>query len=719
MANPYAELEKQMAGSHQAESQSVANPYAELEKVFANKSKEDKAKLLKELAESKSGFDKFLIATGKGLTDVGRGVQNLFGANKQPDQTEAEAFEALRQTAPFTVGAGEIVGQAAPFVPAALGAAALTASAGAVPTVLGQAAVGGLEGATIAKGTDGDVASAAGTGAIIAGGIEAISPVLGRISRQFYQQLTGQAPKGMLVDPSGRPTPEMQQALQQAGMSWQDLTNQARRAVMAQPQGANPEQVARIAGFEQMGAPYSRGNITQADIDVGSEQRLLGSITDPAAEQYRNLIMNQSQAFEREAQAIADKFNPSGEVTDVGQAVKDALMGRKSQLKAERKELYGKLAEAARNTEGMPIFTDDLLSKVDPDVNFGDIRALAPGAYDALNRVLVEFGVNRSNEALEAAAKAGIKPESIKPLSLSNFESFRKRLNNIVAADRTGAIANIAGPLKQALDEEVDLMAKTLEMSPIEEVAKAAKDARRAHAALKTEFDDKAITAKLTDKAAWGSNEPKVYASQVYQQVMAKSTPIEQTNKLLQSLRNSSDTGKLAINELRGQAVLDLLDSAMKAKSNKINGQLIFNGNAFVQAFTKNEAKIKALFAGDDEAMRRLQNMVARAKDITPSARMTPKGSADVNMDIARNVFRMLGFAGGDMTTIGGAMLGGAMKSSSMKSQAAQAASPKAQKVQYFNEIVIDNYPRLAAGLGIAVAQEDNRSNTSQQQEAQ
>ena len=86
----------------------------------------------------------------------------------------------------------------------------------------------------------------------------------------------------------------------------------------------------------------------------------------------------------------------------------------------------------------------------------------------------------------------------------------------------------MTGPIKQALDEEIDLMSRTMELSPAPEVAQAAKDARRSHVALMTEFDPKAITTKLTDRAAWGSNEPKVYASKVYQQVMAKNTPIEQ-----------------------------------------------------------------------------------------------------------------------------------------------------------------------------------------------
>jgi len=700
MSNPYEQFDEKPA----------ENPYDEIETMLSSQGDAARKKALKELAESEPGWNKFLISVGKGMTDLGRGAANLFGADLKPSQIETEAFEALRETAPWTTLGGEIVGQAAPFLPLSIGAGAAAAGSSLTTRALAQGAIGGLEGATIAKGTGGDAISSAGLGAGIAGGIEAISPVIGRVSRQVYQRVTGNPPAGTLVTPNGRPTPEMEQALQQAGLSWDDLIINARQAVAQQPQGAMPDQAARIAGFEQMQAPYSRGNITQADVDVGTEQRLLGSISQPEAEQYRSLIMAQSRAFQDEIDRIAGNFSPSGNVSEVGQSVKDALSGRKTQLKAERKELYGKLAEAARNAEGMPIFTDDLLSKVDPDVNFGDIQAMVPDAYNALNRVLVEFGVNRSTDALEAAARAGIKPEMIKPLDLSNAESFRKRLNSIMQSDRTGAIANIAGPIKQALDDEIDLMADTLAMSPVQEVATAAKEARRANIALKTEFDQKAITSKLTDRASWGSNEPKVYASQVYSQVMAKSTPIEQLESLTTSLSKAGGTGRLALNELRGQAVLDLLDSSMKAQTNKINGQLIFNGNAFVSAFKKNEPKIRVLFKDDPEALKRLENVVARAKDITPSARMTPKGSADVNADIARSLIRGLGIAGGDITTIGGALVGGSMKSRAVRSQSSAAANPKAQRVQHFNQIVIDNYPRLAAGLGVSAVASDEQS---------
>lgn len=694
MANPFDQFDEKKPAK--------VNPYDRIEADAAAKSKANTSAALQQLASEQPWWNKLLISTGKGFSDIGRGVQNALGANIKPDETEKMAWEALQKESPVLSTIGEVVGQAAPFAPLSLGAAAATAGRSLGAKALGQAAVGATEGATIAKGTDGDVGSSAGVGAAIAGGVEAISPVLGRISRQVYQRVTGRTPAGVLVDPSGAPTPEMQQALDQAGLSWQELTAQARQAVQSQPQGANPAQVARIAGFEQIGAPYSKGNVTQKDVDVGAEQRLLGSITAPEAEQYRSLIMAQSQAFEDAVNSVAERA--SANQSQIGELVKDALAGRKGELKAERKELYGKLAEVARNAGDMPIFTNDLLKSVDPDVSLGDIRAIAPQSYDALNRTLVEFGVLRDNQALEMAAKSGIRPEDIKVLGLDNQESFRKRLNLIAASDKSGAISNIIGPIKNALDNEVDEMSKALELSPNQNVAEAAKAARRANIALKQEFDAKSITSKLIDRASWGSNEPKVYASKVYQTIMANSSPIEQTKALVSSLEKAGSTGRIALKEMRGQAVMDLLDSAMKAQSNKINGQYIFNGNNFAKAFDANKEKIALLFKDDQQAYKKLQNIVARSRDITPSARMTPKGSADVNMDIARSVLGGIFGSGDPVTSIGTAMASNALKSSGVRKASSSAVKAKPDKTQHFNEIVIDNYPRLAAGIGISSA---------------
>lgn len=691
MANPFDQFDEKPA----------ANPYDQIEKDIEAKRKARTVGAMREVAAAEPWWSKLLISTGKGMTDVGRGVQNLLGANIKPSESEMMANQAMQEEAPVLSTVGEVIGQAAPFAPLALGSAALTAGRSLGAKVLGQAAVGATEGATIAKGTGGDVGTAAGTGAVIAGGVEALNPVLGRIGRQVYQRITGKAPTGVLVDPTGAPTPEMQQALDQAGLNWQELTAQARQSVVEQPQGANPEQVARIAGFEQMGAPYSKGNVTQRDVDVGSEQRLLGSIVAPEAEAYRNLILNQSKAFADEAERIAGSVSGPEQL---GEAVKDSLFARRKVLKDERKNLYGALAEKARQAEGVPLLTDDFMSKISPDLNPRRIKSIAPGQYDAMQDLLVEFGVVKDTVAVEEAIKKGLKPEDIKPLTLGNFETFRQEIGQIISSDRTGAIANMLGPIKNALDEEVDMAVQRLAMSPNDDVAAAAKAARNANVALKTEFDPKAITSKLIDRASWGSNEPKVYASKVYQTIMAPSSPIEQTKALVSSLEKAGGTGKLALKELRGQSVMDLLDSAMKAQTNKINGQLIFNGNNFAKAFDANKEKITLLFKDDPEGFKRLQNVVARSRDITPSARMVPKGSGDINMDVTRNILGTIFGAGDPVTTVGTAMASNALKSSGVRKSANAAAKGTPERTEYLNQMLLENYPRLAAGLGVSAA---------------
>ena len=183
---------------------------------------------------------------------------------------------------------------------------------------------------------------------------------------------------------------------------------------------------------------------------------------------------------------------------------------------------------------------------------------------------------------------------------------------------------------------------------------------------------------------------------------------------LVSSLGKSGSTGKLALNEMRGQMALDLMDSAMKAQTNKINGQLMFNGNAFVKAFTDNETKIRALYKDDPAALKRLENVVARAKDITPSARMTPKGSADQNMDIARSMFGLLGLADSGVTSIGAGMASGFFGGRAISKSSAKAATPQAQRTIYLNQMISENYPRLAAGLAVSAAAAEKEENNPQ-----
>lgn len=148
-------------------------------------------------AKGMSGLEAFGVSMGKGLTDIGRGL----GLAEPASEAEITGMEQLSQERPFASGAGEIIGQALPFVPAAIGAsmAAPAVGLGATGTqalnIAGQGLVGAAEGGTIARGTGQDVMGSALTGGAVAAGVEAVSPVLGRAITTTYRRMTGGDPK--------------------------------------------------------------------------------------------------------------------------------------------------------------------------------------------------------------------------------------------------------------------------------------------------------------------------------------------------------------------------------------------------------------------------------------------------------------------------------------------------------------------------------------------
>jgi hypothetical protein len=154
---------------------------------------------LKETAQGVGAFEAFMIGTGKGFTDIGRAV----GLADPETDSDRQAMEALRAERPYTTGAGEITGQAAPFIPAGLGIGAIPSMAG---RALAGAGLGAAEGGAISAGTGGDVLEGAGVGAAIGGGAEVLFPVLGRLGRALYRRVKGAEPTSSMFDSAGRPT---------------------------------------------------------------------------------------------------------------------------------------------------------------------------------------------------------------------------------------------------------------------------------------------------------------------------------------------------------------------------------------------------------------------------------------------------------------------------------------------------------------------------------
>lgn len=665
---------------------------------------EGQQQALKELAKKQSMLDTFFISAGKGMMDVARGV----GLADQPSEIERQGFEALSEERPITSGAGEVVGQAAPFlVPG--GAVGAIGSTGL--RVGASAGLGALEGGIISKGTGGsgeDIATSSGVGGTIAGAIEAISPKLGRVVRKAWSGLTGKAPADgvvKLVDDAGRPSPELVKSLADEGLTWEDLTLEFKDMIAKAPVGSDPQQAGRLARFKEVGADPTRGQLTKDFDQLKREQQLLVSGAESAGDEFRDFQLRQSQGI---TEYLNDIANNQGISPDLGGEIKEALTGRKSTLKSARRQAYKNLAEQAENIGQAALSPNAIVNGLPDARTMRSISRAAPQQFNALNDWLAEFGL-REMPAEEMAMK-GIEPEV---LSLSNFEEFRKGLNRLSQSDQTGTIDVLVGPLKKALDEEVDMAAELFAGSG-GTIADTAKEARRTNMALRDEFDEKKITSKLIDSVSRGSTQPKIEASQAYGKLMANSAPIENLDRVIGSLKKSGAKGQQAIRGMRSQAVMDLLDSAFKAGSRQVKGERVFGATPFNKQYEKLQPKLELLFKDSPEEWKRLQNAYKVSQELVPPEGAIPRGSANVILDVAKKMglYSL-------MTKVPGMdILLGAADSMARRSKD-EAAVTKAinakPEVRALASQIDREFPSLASALGIAgisTTGEDENDNT-------
>ena len=648
----------------------------------------------KDLAEDTGIMEALAVSFGKGIHDVAR----VAGVRGPESEIEKVGYQALEEEHPISTMIGKAAGQTAPFAPLGVGA-------GAIPNVYGKIAgatvLGGLEGGVVSAAEGGNVTTGTGIGAMISGGLATFSPFLGKLARKAFGKITGRA-GGELLTPDGLPTPEFQEALDSANVTWESLKQTAQDIVSQQHPRADPEQVARLAGFKEMDSPATRGQITKDFEQQKLEQGLLESATEPAAEPVRQIVKSQSEAFRAYLDDVVDQL---GVTQETGSAIKEALTQRKAMLKSEKNRLYSKLAEEAKDGAGIPVFTQDILDAMPDRRVMRDLTGLAEPQMKVLNDVLVEYGINQSPEAVEAAIAKGI---DIDPLSLENFESFRIRLNTITNSDpaKAATVGVATGPLKRALDAAVDEAAATIERAGSGNIANTARQARQANIALRTEFDESKITSKLIDSVKRGSTQPKVEASQAYNKIMNAGAPIENLERVMSSLKKSGPNGKKAIQEMQARAVLDLVESAFSAQSRQIGGQRTFGGVPFSKQFEKLEPKLKTLFADDPQAWGKLENAYNRAQDIIPPAGAMPKGSAGYFIDTlnrigVHSIASKLPFANEIFEV---AMRAGEGSASRKIAEKAIMNNPDLKELA---KLLDNEYPRIATLLGITgVSQE-------------
>lgn len=384
------------------------------------------------LIESINPAEAALIATGKGFSDIGRGL----GLMEQSTPQEREAFQQLSKASPVATGIGEVAGQAAPFVPLGLAAGAISSLAGRAAAT---GAVGAAEGGLISRGQGGDVNEqimSAGVGGGVASAIELALPVIGRVGGKIIRRALGQTPEGAVVDAAGNPSQQLVAALQKEGMTFEDLTESAVKELRGEV--IDPEQAARKAFLESQGltgdAAPTRAQITRSVDDFKIQQEALkssGRVEERLAAQDRVLATRFDDVIGRTG---GDPNAPTSSITD-------SLLLKANELDDEISRLY---AQARQNTGGERVVKFDNLAK--------KLKELAPLNERAGGNVKAVF---------ETLKSKGLIDKNMKPSGRIGVEEtetqVRQLVNSLYDAQKSGGdpVNSVLREIKEAIDQDV------------------------------------------------------------------------------------------------------------------------------------------------------------------------------------------------------------------------------------------------------------------------
>lgn len=652
---------------------------------------------LQQINDEMTPLERFAVGADRAVTRIGEAL-----VGKKEDPATNAAFNDLRDRY-ASATAGDIVGTTATLAPLAAipGGATIRGvqflkPAQSLLSRLGLSmGAGALEGAIIGQAenqTPSGTAATAGASALVAGASDLLFPVLGRMAGKVYRSVMNKAPSGALITPDGQPTQVLIDALQEANMSWDDLTDEAVDFVYSQNPNASAQEVARAARFRSQGITPTTGDITQDFAQQAREARLAEAVDRRQGDALRMAQAQKSEQFINAAERQAQQF---GSPAVAGESIQAALAGRKEALRAARNQLYTQAAQQAESLGGVPLAGDMIASALPDEATMRRLSRLEGSQVKALRELLVEFGIDQQGEPVEAFTRSG---GSVTPLSLQNVEDFRAALNLIKRSDKSGAATVAVQPVIDALDGELNAVTKALEDAgdgKATELLATLREARKQARNVKTEFSEKSLVGMLVGVKNDGVT-PVVEASQVLGKM--KSVPIEQFQRTLSSLYRAGDPGREAIGNLKAAVVMDALEEALKAPSNKYGGKQMANTGQFAKFLDQKYGRdrLAVLFSQDEAGLRQLTALSQTAKDIMPPAGAVPKGSASVNAEMFRRLERILGPLAATVMAPLRAIAGPALDEAASRS--ALAARIPQKEITALQAA----YPTLIATLGIA-----------------
>jgi len=647
-------------------------------------------------------------------------------------------MQQLEAEFPIATTVGEIAGESAPFLPGGLA----SVPAKLLPRLAATFGLGAAEGATIIAGGGGtgeDIARGAGIGGTFASAASLAIPVFGRVLGKTIRRLTGKNADEVL-DAAGNINADVKKTLDEAGVTveqLQDETVQIVRQATESPEGLarlkagiesgeQLETTARATLFDDLGIPTTRSRIEQTPEAFLEERRLGRQVESDSAQELRERLAAESQGFKDVSDQLADDL---GLGRDAGESIKTALDARRTGEKANVKALYDDLKVKSQG-RGIPLAGDEVSKSLQDDDVRGLIGRLSESEIDGLNDRLIEFGIdsdpNRVANWVESrTARAGGLPTKteVTPLNALNFNEFRKSLNSLLGPDSSDELRGVAGKIKEGLDNEINFLEKQLKSGDLGKTGQisldaieAAKRATKASALFKQEFGPDKIVNTLIKPKRGSFDEPQILASELVRKMQSPRDKIgteEAIESITDSLRKGGAKGKQALGDFQSATVLDLMETATKAKSGKLDGGVIeWSGTNFGKKFDAiGERRLNAIFKDNQQAFNMLKKLRA-AGDLKTEFKSVAKssGTADdlINffdrVPFVRNLFS----TAGGLTVGPGALIAGEVAEGGIKKVKANSARKAVEKRLSTSPVLRQQaqnyrlmYPNILAVLGI------------------
>lgn len=367
----------------------------------------------------------------------------------------------------------------------------------------------------------------------------------------------------------------------------------------------------RVQAFQEVGEIITKGERTQKYGDLLKEKRLSESLSTPG-EGFRSAMAKRSEGLKAKLSAVAgsDAGLKLYEIAKkAGDRIKSALDSRKKVLAKDRRMYYEEAYEAGADLKSVHILPDEMVSAMPkPDVLTRIYRAAGetPKLVEAFDSLIAEFGLEKQ---LLPKDRQGVYQGKVEPLSIANFEEFRKGLNRISRQDTKGALKELTGPLKEALDTELTRARSykgTENLPP--EILDAFENARKTFIEEKTQFSPDQLTGKLVGTKKDGLT-PVIEGSKAVETIMRQ--PVEQITNTIHNLSKSRTKGKEAIKTLQSAVVLDLVEAAFRQDGT-------FNPKAYRNRLRSiGPNKLEAVFKNHPQGMRTIKNFETIAKSVT------------------------------------------------------------------------------------------------------